>query len=152
MGEITIRTPKVMSGYWGDAAATDAAFADGWLLTGDLATVDAGGYITLVGRSKEVIISGGVNIYPAQVERAIAAHPDVAEVAVFGVPDDDWGQVPAAAVRATGGGRLTAAAIGDLVAATLDRRARPRHVVFVEDFPRTATGKVRRTALAALLE
>ena len=152
VGEITIRTPKVMSGYWGDAAATEAAFAGGWLLTGDLATVDAGGYITLVGRSKEVIISGGVNIYPAQVERAIAAHPDVAEVAVFGVPDDDWGQVPAAAVRATGGGRPTAAAIGDLVAATLDRRARPRHVVFVEDFPRTATGKVRRTALAALLE
>ena len=151
VGEIAVRTPKVMTGYWGDTAATAAAFADGWLLTGDLATVDADGYITIVGRSKDVIISGGVNIYPAQVERAIAAHPDVAEVAVFGVPDEDWGQAPAAAVRTKPGSRLTAAQVGDLVAATLDRRARPRRVAFVEDFPRTSTGKIRRTALPELL-
>ena len=152
VGEITVRSPKVMSGYWGDAAATAAAFADGWLLTGDLATVDAGGYVTIVGRSKEVVVSGGVNIYPAQVERVIAAHPDVEEVAVFGAPDAGWGEVPAAAVRMRPGGTLAAADIGALVVEHLDRHSRPRHVLFVEDFPRTATGKIRKQDLPRLLE
>ena len=152
VGEIAVRSPKVMSGYWGDDAATAAAFAGGWLLTGDLATVDAAGYITIVGRSKEVVISGGVNIYPAQVERVIAAHPDVEEVAVFGTPDAGWGEVPAAAVRMRPGGTLDAAAVAELVAERLDRRSRPRHVLFVEDFPRTATGKIRKQDLARLLE
>ncbi len=151
VGEITVRTAKVMSGYWGDPAATTAAFAGGRLLTGDLATVDGEGYITVVGRSKEVVICGGVNIYPAQVERVIAAHPGVDEVAVFGVPDPDWGEVPAAAVRPCAGSTLDAAAVSDLVADQLDRRSRPRHVVLVEDFPRTATGKIRRHDLPALL-
>ncbi len=152
VGEIAVRSPKVMSGYWGDDGATAAAFAAGWLLTGDLATVDAEGYTTIVGRSKEVVISGGVNIYPAQVERVIAAHPDVEEVAVFGTPDADRGEVPAAAVRMRPGGTLDAAAVAELVAARLDRRSRPRHVLFVEDFPRTATGKIRKQDLARLLE
>ncbi len=152
VGEVTVRTPKVMSGYWDDPAATAAALADGWLLTGDLATVDADGYITIVGRSRDVVISGGVNIYPAQVERVIGTHPDVKEVAVFGVPDADWGEAPAAAVRLRPGGMLTAGDVESLVAERLDRRSRPRHVVFVEDFPRTATGKIRRQDLPRLLE
>ena len=152
VGEITVRSPKVMSGYWGDAAATAAAFAGGRLLTGDLATVDAAGYITIVGRSKEVVVSGGVNIYPAQVERVIAAHPDVEEVAVFGAPDAGWGEVPAAAIRLRPGGTLDAADIGALVVEHLDRHSRPRHVLFVEDFPRTATGKIRKQDLPRLLE
>ena len=152
VGEITVRTPKLMSGYWDDPAATDAAFIDGWLLTGDLATVDSGGYITIVGRSKEVIISGGVNIYPAQLERVIGAHPAVEEVAVFGVPDPDWGEVPAAAVRLHPGATLTAAKISELVAAELGRRSQPRRVILVDDLPRTATGKIRRADLSSLLE
>ena len=152
VGEITVRTAKLMSGYWGDPAATAAAFVDGWLLTGDLATVDGDGYITIVGRSKDIIISGGVNIHPAQVARAIAAHPDVEEVAVFGVPDPEWGEVPVAAVRASPGSALRPGDVADLVATRLDRRSRPRQVVFVEDFPRTATGKIRRQDLRSLLE
>ena len=152
VGEITVRTAKTMSGYWGDRAATEAAFSDGWLLTGDLATVDGDGYITIVGRSKEIIISGGTNIHPAQVERAIAAHPDVEEVAVFGVPDSEWGEVPVAAVKAAPGSALRPGDVADLVATGLDRRSRPRQVVFVEDFPRTATGKIRRQDLPSLLE
>ena len=152
VGEITVRTAKAMSGYWDDPAATEAAFVDDWLLTGDLATVDGDGYITIVGRSKDIIISGGVNIHPLQLERVIAAHPAVAEVAVFGVPDPEWGEVPAAAVRLRPGATLTTEVIADFVAVQLDCRSRPRHVLFVEDFPRTATGKIRRQDLPLLLE
>ena len=152
VGEITVRTAKVMSGYWGDPAATAAAFADGRLLTGDLATVDGDGYITIVGRSKDLIISGGVNIHPAQIEQVIAAHPDVEEVAVFGIPDPDWGEVPVAAVRTSPGSTLRPEDVTDLVAAQLDRRSRPRQVLFVDNLPRTPTGKIRRQDLRLLLE
>ena len=152
VGEITVRTPKLMSGYWDDVAATEATFDDGWLLTGDLATVDDDGYISIVGRSKDIIISGGVNIHPAQLERAIAAHPEVEEVAVFGVPDPTWGEAPAAAVRRSPGSTLGVTAVSDLVAEHLDRRSRPRHVVFVEELPRTATGKLRRQDLPSLVD
>ena len=133
-------------------AATAAAFADGWLLTGDLATVDGDGYITIVGRSKDVVISGGINIHPAQVERVIAAHPDVEEVAVFGVPDPEWSESPVAAVRRRSGSSFTATDVVRLVVTHLDRRHRPSQVVFVDEFPRTATGKIRRADLPGLLE
>ena len=152
VGEITVRSPKVMSSYWDDPEATQAAFGGGWLRTGDLATVDADGYLTLVGRSKDIIISGGVNIHPAQIERVIAAHPGAEEVAVFGVPDPEWGEVPVAAVRRAPGSTLGESEVGELVAARLDRRSRPSRVVFVDGFPRTATGKIRRKDLAGLLE
>ena len=152
VGEITVRSPKLMSGYWDDPAATAGAFADGWLLTGDLGTVDADGYLTIVGRSKDVIISGGVNIHPAQIERVIAVHPQVEEVAVFGIPDPDWGETPAAAVRTSPGSDLDATDVCGLVAEHLDRRSRPSRVVFVEDFPRTSSGKIHRRDLPRLLE
>ncbi len=152
VGEITVRTAKVMSGYWGDPAGTAAAFADGWLLTGDLGTVDDEGYMTIVGRSKEIVISGGINIYPAQLERVIAAHPAVEEVAVFGMPDPDWGEIPVAAVRTSSGMSMRSEDVIELVTVNVDRRSRPRHVLFVEDFPRTASGKIRRQDLPLLLE
>ena len=152
VGEILVRAPKLMSGYWDDPAATAEVLADGWLRTGDLATADAGGYLTLAGRTKDVIISGGVNVHPAQIERVLAGHPDVAEVAVFGVPDPEWGEVPVAAVRTSLGSKLRPEDVANLVAAQLDRRSRPRQVVFVEEFPRTDTGKIRRQDLPCLLE
>ena len=155
VGEITVRSSKVMTGYWEDEAATAAAFRGGRLLTGDLATADEDGYLTIVGRRQEVIISGGVNIYPAQVERVIAAHPQVAEAAVFGLADEQWGEAPAAAVRrhpGRSGPALDEEGVRALVAGRLDRRARPRRVVFVEDFPRTSTGKIRKHELASLID
>ena len=154
-GEITVRSGKVMSGYWEDEAASAAALRGGRLLTGDLATADEEGFLTIVGRMQEVIISGGVNIYPAQVERVINAHPQVAEAAVFGLADERWGEAPAAAVRLHPGRPGPPPAAEDiraLVAGRLDRRARPRRVVFVEDFPRTAAGKIRRRELASLID
>lgn len=152
VGEITVWTAKAMLGYWGDPAATADALADGWLATGDLGTVNDDGYITIVGRSKDIIISGGVNIHPAQIEEVIAGHPAVEEAAVFGVPHPEWGEAPAAAVKRTPDGAVAAAELGKLVATRLDRRWRPRRVVFVEDFPRTATGKIRRGDLPSLLD
>ncbi|MDE0652628.1 MAG: AMP-binding protein [bacterium] len=152
VGEILLRAPKLMSGYWDDPEATAAAFSDGWLRTGDLATADAGGYLMLVGRSKDVIISGGVNIHPAQIERVLASHPDVEEVAVFGVPDPEWGEAPVAVVRTSPGAAIRPDELADLVATRLDRRSRPRQVAFVDEFPRTDTGKIRRRDLPSLLE
>lgn len=152
VGEITVRSRKVMSGYWGNPEETAAAFRDGWLLTGDLASADEDGYLTIVGRSREVIISGGANVYPAQVERVIAAHPGVEEAAVFGVEDAEWGETPAAAIKLRPGARLTAEEVQDLVAGRLERRARPRRVVFVDEFPRTPAGKIRKPDLPPLLK
>ncbi len=152
VGEITVRSRKVMSGYWGNPQETAAAFRDGWLLTGDLATEDEEGFLTIVGRSREVIISGGANVYPAQVERAIAAHPGVEEAAVFGVEDEEWGETPAAAVKLRPGAEVGEQEVKDLVAGSLERRARPRYVVFVDEFPRTPAGKIRKPGLPSLLK
>ncbi len=152
VGEITVRSRKVMSGYWGNPQETAAAFRDGWLLTGDLATEDEEGFLTIVGRSREVIISGGANVYPAQVERAIAAHPGVEEAAVFGVEDEEWGETPAAAVKLRPGAQVGEQEVKDLVAGSLERRARPRYVVFVDEFPRTPAGKIRKPGLPSLLK
>lgn len=155
VGEITVRSPKVMSGYWEDEDAAAAAFRGGRLWTGDLASADEDGYLTIAGRRLEMIISGGVNIYPAQVERVIAAHPQVAEAAVFGVADEQWGETPAAAVRLHPdhpGPPLDAEDIRALVADRCARHARPGRVVFVEDFPRTSTGKIRKHELVRLID
>ena len=150
-GEIYVRSPKLMSGYWRDTRATAAALSRGWLKTGDLACVDEEGYLMLMGRSGELIISGGVNISPAQVESAVSSHPDVLEVAVFGVADHDWGESVAAAVRLRPGAALNEADIRRVVAEQLERSAAPRRIVFVDDFPRTPTGKIRRSNLEGLL-
>ena len=152
IGEITLRSPKVMSRYLRDPDATAAAFRDGWLLTGDLAVADAEGYLKLVGRSKEVIISGGVNVYPAQVECAIASHPEVVEAAVFAVPDSEWGESVAAAVKVREGSTLGVGDIRQLVSERLEKRACPTWVTFVEDFPLTPSGKIRKADLAALFD
>ncbi len=150
VGELWIRGPHVFAGYWRRPEASAQCLQDGWLHTGDLATVDEDGYTTIVGRLKDVIISGGENIYPAEVESVLAGHPAIAEVALIGVPDPKWGEVGRAVVALHPGERLDAT---ELVLWAGDRLARyklPRSVLFVDVLPRTGAGKVDKRALAEL--
>ena len=149
VGELICRGPFMMEGYFEDPDETARYFrsGDGWGWTGDLATMDEDGFVTLVGRSKEMIVSGGINIYPREIEIALEAHPSVEECTAFGVPDDRWGEALVAYVVRRNG----AAATGDdlLVHCTerLARYKRPREIVFVEAIPKTPSGKVRKPLL-----
>jgi fatty-acyl-CoA synthase len=149
VGEIAARGVHVMSGYLGDDAATREFFRDGggWGFTGDLAVADADGLITLVDRAKDTIISGGVNIYPAEIERALARHPDVVECAAFGIPDARWGELPVAAAVLRPGATATADELASYCAERVARHKRPRRIEIVDALPRTAAGKVQRKLL-----
>jgi fatty-acyl-CoA synthase len=149
VGEIVTRGPHVFREYWGDPAQTRAAFRDGWLLTGDLGRLDAAGHLTLVDRAKDLIISGGENIYPSELEAALAAHPAVAEAAVFGVPDERWGEAPAAHVVLRQGAAADEAALLAHVEAAVARWKRLRFVKIVKSLPKTAVGKVVKAELRA---
>jgi malonyl-CoA/methylmalonyl-CoA synthetase len=145
--ELSVRGPAVFSGYWERPAATAEAFDDGWFHTGDLGVVEDG-YVRLLGRSTEVIITGGYNVYPAEVEDVLLSHPSVAEVAVTGVASEEWGEVVCAWVVPDGTERPDEAAIVAHAAAGLAPYKRPRSVRFVDSLPRNAMGKVRRSELA----
>jgi fatty-acyl-CoA synthase len=147
-GEILISGPNVMQGYWGLPDATAAAFAEGgWFRSGDVAVVDDDGYVSIVDRVKEVIISGGENIYPAEVENVLYGHPDVAECAVIGVPDEKWGEVGKAVVALKPGGQAAAEALLAFLDGRVARYKVPKSVVFVPTLPHTANGKVLKTEL-----
>ncbi len=148
-GELLLRGPHLCSGYWRRPEETAKTFAGGWLHTGDLARRDADGCFSIVGRGKDLIISGGENIYPSEVENVLAAHPEVAEVCVLGVPDPKWGEVPRALVVARPGADLTEARLLEFCQGRLARYKQPRSVRFLEALPRTSAGKVDRRSLAA---
>jgi len=138
-----------MAGYWQRPEETAAALAGGWLHTGDIAVVDPEGYLTIVDRKKDLIISGGENVSSVEVEKVLAHHPAVAEVAVVGVPDERWGEVPQAWVVARPGTRVTAA---ELIAFGRERLAHfkvPKDVRIVADLPKGGTGKVQKPVLRA---
>ena len=145
-GEVQVRGPSVTRGYWNDADATAAAFtADGWFRTGDLGVWDADGNLTLVGRARELIISGGLNVYPREVEEAIARLPGVREVAVVGLPDPDFGErVAAAIVVAPEGPAIDAQGVIAHCQRALASFKAPRTVAFVAALPRNAMGKLLR--------
>ncbi len=146
-GEIHVRGPQVMQGYWGNADETDKTLADGWLRTGDVGVFDDDGYLKIVDRKKDVIIVSGFNVYPAEVEAALASHPGVAEAGAFGVPDADTGQaVRALVVR--NDPDLTVEALLDHARGSLAGYKVPRQVMFCEDLPRSAVGKLLRQQLA----
>jgi long-chain acyl-CoA synthetase len=150
VGEIVGRGPITMPGYHGRAEQTKEALRDGWLYTGDLGYVDADGYLYLVDRKKDMIDSGGVKVYPKDIEEVAVRHPAVREVAVFGIPDDKWGETPVAAIVLREQGSVGADELRDWinarVAAKYQRLAR---VVVMEDFPRSAAGKTLKRELRA---
>jgi malonyl-CoA/methylmalonyl-CoA synthetase len=145
-GEILVRGPNVFGGYLGGVGA-DAFTADGWFRTGDLGRADPDGYLRIVGRAKELIITGGFNVYPRDVEEVLRDHPGVADVAVVGVPDPEWGERVVACVVASDAGATGAAALLAWAAERLAPYKRPREIRFVDELPRNAMGKVVRAAL-----
>jgi len=146
-GEIVVRGPNVLFEYWGNAAATAEALREGWFHTGDIGTRDADGYFYIHDRKNNVIISGAENIYPAEIERVLAHHPAVAEVAVIGRPDPRWQEVPVAYVVPRAGVAADAEALRAHVAAHLARFKVPREIVFVDSLPKNALGKVQHFRL-----
>jgi fatty-acyl-CoA synthase len=148
VGEIVYRGPSLMAGYWNNSLATAESFAGGWFHSGDLVRSDAEGYIFVVDRKKDMIISGGENIYCAEVENVLAAHPAIVEVAIIGRADQKWGEVPVA-VAAVSAGQLR---LDDLTEFLNDRLARYKHpkvLEIVESLPRNPAGKVLKNELRA---
>jgi fatty-acyl-CoA synthase len=146
-GELQVRGPNVFPGYWRNPAATAQAFTeDGWLRTGDIAEADEEGYYRIKGRLKDMYISGGENVYPAEVEAVLHGHPQVADAAVVGVPDDRWGEVGVAFVVADGVGEDE---LVDWCAARLARFKVPTSVRFVPEIPRNSLGKILKNGLLA---
>jgi acyl-CoA synthetase (AMP-forming)/AMP-acid ligase II len=147
VGEIVYRGPTVMRGYYGDPAATAEAFAGGWFHSGDLVRADPDGFLSVVGRAKDMIISGGENVYPAEVERVLAEHPAVAEVAVVGVAHPRWVETPLAVVVTQAAAEVTEAELVEHCRTRLAGYKKPSAVVFADALPRNATGKVLRREL-----
>ncbi len=147
IGEICINGPQVFKGYWGNPEETAKVLINGWYHSGDMGKLDEDGFIYVVDRLKDMIVSGGENIYPAEVESVIAEHPGVAEVAVVGMPDDTWGEVPRAFVAKMPGVELTTEDIIALCREKLAKFKVVRDVVFVDYLPRNGVAKVMKTEL-----
>jgi acyl-CoA synthetase (AMP-forming)/AMP-acid ligase II len=147
-GELWVRSEQLMGGYWGKPEATAAAITpDGWLRSGDGGHMDADGYIYITDRIKDLIISGGENIYPAEIERVLAEHPSIQDVAVIGVPDERWGEVPKAVVVARAGATIDA---DEVLAWCRERIAAfkcPKTIDLVTELPRNPTGKILKKDL-----
>lgn len=151
VGELALRSPAMCAGYWDDPEATAAAIRGGWFFTGDLARRDAEGYYYIVDRKKDMFISGGENVYPAEVERVLAEHPAVEQVSVLGVPDPKWGEVGCAAVVLRAGAQCAEADLLRFCEGRLARFKIPKSVRFFAELPRTHSGKVQKSALRALM-
>jgi len=148
-GEVIIAGPNVMRGYLGRPEETARAIIDGWLHTGDIGHLDADGYLTLVGRSKDMIIRGGENIYPKEIEDVLSSDPTVLEVAVIGVPDEKWGEVVAAYVQPRSGVTVDPEALQALCARKLAGYKRPISITVVNGIPKNAVGKTDKSPLRA---
>jgi fatty-acyl-CoA synthase len=144
-GELLVRGYSVMQGYWDEPAlTTEAINAKGWMRTGDLATLDADGYCNIVGRVKDMVIRGGENIYPREVEEFLYTHPAVLDVQCFGIPDDKYGEELCAWIRLRPGHSLTEAEVREYCTGRIAHFKIPRHVRFVDSYPMTVTGKVQK--------
>ena len=147
VGEIASRGDHNMKGYYNDPEQTDAWFKNGWGCTGDVGVMDEDGYIRLVDRAKDMVISGGENIYPREIENVLHKHPAVAECAVFGVPDDTWGEVIAAHICLRNGAKVDKDELMIFCEANLARFKLPRVLKVVDDLPKTAIGKIQKNVL-----
>jgi len=148
VGEICVRSFGLMLGYNDNPEATAAAIdAEGWLHTGDLGTMDARGYVTITGRVKEMIIRGGENLFPAEIENVLLEHPDVAEVAVVGIPDERWGEIVVCFLRLAAGARLDEPALVAHCRERISPQKTPAHWIEVQDWPLTGSGKIQKFVL-----
>jgi long-chain acyl-CoA synthetase len=150
-GEIWVRGDNVMSGYWGDPEATEKVFTGGWYRTGDVGRSDERGYLAIVGRERDMLISGGLNVYPAEVEAVLHRHRDISEAAVLGVPDDLWGEAVTAVIVVRPGHATRAEDIVAHCAELLADYKKPRRIVFVDSLPKGNTGKVSKQALLEMV-
>ena len=151
-GELLVRGYSVMLGYWGDGERTREAIRDGWMHTGDLATIDAEGYCNIVGRAKDMLIRGGENVYPREIEEFLFRHPKVQSVQVFGVPDAKYGEEICAWIVPKPGQTCTEDEVRDFCRDQIAHYKVPRHIRFVRDMPMTITGKVQKFVMRAQME
>jgi O-succinylbenzoic acid--CoA ligase len=146
-----VRGPTVTTGYWGRPEESATALRGGWLHTGDAATLDADGYLYVLDRRDDVIVSGGENVYPAEVEAVLASHPDVADAGVFALPDATWGQAVAAVVCLRPGAAVDEDRLRAYCRERLAGFKLPKRIYFAETIPRNAAGKLLRRELRALV-
>jgi fatty-acyl-CoA synthase len=152
VGELWLRGPHVSSGYWNNAAATAESYLQGgWFRTGDYARRDDDGFFYMAGRKKEMFISGGVNVYPAEIEGELLSHPAVSDAAVLGIADEQWGEVGVAFVVAVPGHEVSEAELSSYLSTRIGRYKLPKRYVYLESLPRTAYGKVVKEELRRLL-
>jgi long-chain acyl-CoA synthetase len=142
VGEIVIRGANVMKGYWNKPEATAEAIVDGWFHSGDMARIDEDGFFFIVDRKKDMIIRGGYNVYPREIEEVLYEHPAVREVAVLGVPDEQWGEEVGAAVALKPGAEATPEELRDFAKEQVAAYKYPRHVWIVDELPKGPTGKI----------
>jgi acyl-CoA synthetase (AMP-forming)/AMP-acid ligase II len=149
-GEVWIRGENLMSGYWGDTEATRQVFNDGWYCSGDIGQLSPSGFMSIVGRQREMLISGGLNVYPAEVEAVLHRHDGISEAAVFGIPDEMWGEVVTAAIVARTGRTPSEEDIVRHCKDTLAGYKLPRRIIFVDALPKGTTGKVSKLELVEI--
>jgi long-chain acyl-CoA synthetase len=149
-GEIAVRGEQVFAGYWRNEQATQDSFRDGWFLTGDIGRCDEDGRTYIVDRKKDMIISGGENVYSREIEDLLYEHPSVAEVAIVGAPDSKWGETVVALVRSRSA--VSADALDEFCRTRIGSYKRPRRYIFVDELPKSATGKILKADLRKLLQ
>jgi len=147
IGELIVKGPTVMLGYWRDPEATQKVLRNGWLWTGDLAKRDADGFIYIVDRKKDMIISGGENIYPAEIEAVLQEHGDVAEAAVVGLPDEHWGEIPVAHIVLEPGAQARPEDLINYCRSRIAKFKVPKQFRYLKALPRTAAGKIDKKAM-----
>ena len=147
VGEIIVRGPTLMSGYWNRPDLTAETIREGWLYTGDLARMDDEGYISIVDREKDMYISGGENIYPAEIEKVLHAHPKIFDVGIVGVPDEKWGEVGKASIVLKPGETMNEGEVFEFLRGKVAKYKIPKQVEFVKELPKTASGKIQKFLL-----